>query len=298
MNYKLKYIQALLMIAMLFSSCKKEEYNIGDLNTPANLAITANIAGLSITSPYGDSTGLVNFIVTADNALTYHFDFGDGSRVENVASGTVTHKFARVGTFPYTVTVTAYGTGGTASTLSKMITVSYKYELSPGIITYLTNDASKVWITDKAAPGHFGVGPNSTFGPDWYAAAPDTREPCAYDDEISFTKVSANNLSISVDNKGQSFMIGAATGFYGASGGDACNNLNTGGTKSLSFSEAGSASTTAVSTRVEFTVPGNGIVNFGTGGTAYEIIAVSANSLFLRNIGSDGNAWYQKLKPL
>lgn len=298
MNYRISYTTALLISIAFLSNCKKEDYDIGDIKTPANMDITANIAGLSATSPYGDSTGVVNFIVTADNALTYHFDFGDGSRIENVASGTVTHKYARVGTFPYTINVTAYGTGGTPSTLSKTITVSYKYELSAEIISFLTNDASKIWITDKAAAGHFGVGPNSSFGPDWYAAAPNTRELCAYDDQVSFTKAGVNNLTINVNNSGQTFMIGAATGFYGASGGDACNNLNTGGAKQLSFSEASSASTPAVSTRVQFTVPGNGIVNFGTGGTAYEIISISANSLFLRNIGADGNAWYQKLKPL
>jgi hypothetical protein len=43
-------------------------------------------------------------------------------------------------------------------------------------------------------------------------------------------------------------------------------------------------------------VPGNGIINFGTGGTTYEILSASATSIHLRNIGADGNSWYQKLK--
>ena len=58
----------------------------------------------------------------------------------------------------------------------------------------------------------------------------------------------------------------------------------------------GSASTPAVSTRIQFTVPGNGIVNFGTGGNTYEILAASATNIHLRNIGIDGKAWYQNLK--
>lgn len=60
--------------------------------------------------------------------------------------------------------------------------------------------------------------------------------------------------------------------------------------------DATSASTSANSTRIQFVVPGNGIVNFGTGGTTYEILSISTNNINIRNIGIDGNAWYQKLK--
>ena len=59
--------------------------------------------------------------------------------------------------------------------------------------------------------------------------------------------------------------------------------------------DATSASTTATSSRIQFRVPGNGIINFGTGGTTYEIMGYTATTMFLRNIGADGNAWYQKL---
>ena len=91
-------------------------------------------------------------------------------------------------------------------------------------------------------------------------------------------------------------MIGAATTFYGFSGGDGNHPLNTGGTKKLTFMDASSGSTSDVSTLVQFQVPGNGIVNFGTGGTTYEILSITATTIHLRNIGADGNAWYQKLK--
>jgi hypothetical protein len=91
-------------------------------------------------------------------------------------------------------------------------------------------------------------------------------------------------------------MIGAATAGYGLSGGDGCYTITTLGTKKLGFAPATSGSTTANSTGVQFAVPGNGIINFATGGKTYEIISISATNVFLRNIGSDGNAWYQKLK--
>ena len=59
---------------------------------------------------------------------------------------------------------------------------------------------------------------------------------------------------------------------------------------------ATSGSTTANSTRIQFVVPGNGLINFGTGGTAYEIMAYTDNTITLRNIGIDKLAWYQKLQ--
>ncbi|MEO9210589.1 MAG: hypothetical protein ABI208_05795, partial [Ginsengibacter sp.] len=59
---------------------------------------------------------------------------------------------------------------------------------------------------------------------------------------------------------------------------------------------ATSASTSAISTRIQFVVPGNGLINFGTGGNTYEILSISESTVYLRNIGIDGNSWYQKLK--
>ena len=77
------------------------------------------------------------------------------------------------------------------------------------------------------APGHFGVGPNNEFAPIWYSATPNSREPCAYDEDITFSKDANDNVKMSIDNKGASFSIGAATAFYGFAGGDGCYAINT-----------------------------------------------------------------------
>ena len=95
---------------------------------------------------------------------------------------------------------------------------------------------------------------------------------------------------------GQSFVIGAATSFYGQSGGDGCYGIALNGARQLTFMNATSGSTTANSTGIQFMVPGNGLLNFGTGGNTYEILSISSTTISLRNIGIDGNAWYQKLK--
>ncbi len=289
------YTFIFLMLLLGLGSCTEEEYSFGDIVTPTELALATNIVGLDATNPNGNGTGAVVITATASHAITYKIDFGDGMS-KMVSSGTLTYKYTNPGTSEYTVTVNAVGTAGTTSTISKKIKVFVAFEIPTAMIEALTNKSSKTWVTAKDTPGHFGVGPTDGYTPSWYAAAPNERDPLAYDDEITFTKDALNNISMTVNNKGGSFMIGASTAFYGFSGGDGIYPLNTGGTKKLAFMNATSSSTTSNSTRIQFVVPGNGIINFGTGGTTYEILSISSSSLHIRNIGADGNAWYQILK--
>lgn len=294
-NIKLFSLVILVSLAGL-SGCKKEEYSFGEIKTPTNLTLATAVEGADAGNPNGNGTGKVAIETTADQAITYKIDYGDGT-TEMVPSGVIVHKYSSPGTSTYTITVNAIGTAGVTSTISKTVTVFVAFEIPADMLQAFTNGATKVWVTDRGTLGHFGVGPADAFFPIWYEATPDSREACAYDDEISFSKDALNRISMTVDNKGTSFSIGASAAFYGFSGGDACYAINPGGTKLLAFMDATSASTPAQSTRIQFVVPGNGIVNFGTGGTTYEIIACSPTQIFLRNIGADGNSWYQKLKP-
>ncbi len=283
-----------MVFLLIISGCKKEKYSFGDIKAPTDLALTTSVQGVDASNPNGNGTGNVVINAAAKDALTYRIDFGDGTS-KVVPTGSINYKFTTPGTNDYTITVNAIGTGGAISTVSKKVKVFVAFEIPAPIIAALTGGSSKTWITDKGAAGHFGVGPNNTFGPDWYAAGPNTREACAYDDEITFTLGANNSISMTIDNKGTSFSIGAATGVYGFSGGDGCYAINTGGTRKLTFMNATSGSTSAVSSGIQFSVPGNGIINFGTGGTTYEILKYTPTTLFLRNFGADGNAWYQKL---
>ncbi|WP_132056051.1 PKD domain-containing protein [Pseudocnuella soli] len=293
-----KNIIAVLLIAATsvagFSGCKKETYQFGELKAPADLVLTTTVVGANTANPNGDGSGSVVISASSKNALGYSIDFGDGT-TKMVPSGATTYKFSSPGTKTYTVTVNAIGTGGSMSTISKQVTVFVAFEIPADILAAFTGGSSKTWVTDKEANGHFGVGPADQFAPIWYEAGPNSREACAYDDEITFALGANNTITMSIDNKGTSFSTGAATGFYGFSGGDGCYAISTTATQPLSFANATSGSTTAVSTGIQFSVPGKGIINFGTGGTVYEIIRYTANTMFLRNIGADGNAWYQKL---
>ncbi|MBL7703808.1 MAG: PKD domain-containing protein [Ferruginibacter sp.] len=292
---KITLLGVLLLAVITFSACKKDEYTFGELLAPTNLAINTTVVGTDAANPNGNGTGKVDIVIKADNALTYKIDFGDGNAAQMVPSGIITYKYGSPGTAEYNITVNAIGTGGSISTLTKKVKVFVNFQIPANILSGLTGGSSKVWQTDHDAPGHFGVGPNNEFSPIWYSATPNSREACAYDDDITFSKDANDNVSLTIDNKGASFSIGAATAFYGVSGGDGCYGISTGGTRRLTFMDATSGSTTAQSTRIQFTVPGNGIINFGTGGTTYEILSISDTQVHLRNIGADGNSWYQKL---
>jgi hypothetical protein len=284
-----------LITGISLSSCKKTEYSFGELKSPSDVVLTTVIAGLSTANPFGNGTGVVAITTTATNAITYNVDFGDGI-TKVVPTGTINYKYTTPGTNEYTITVNVVGTGGIISTSSKKVKVFVAFEIPPAMLSALTGTGSKIWVTDQNAGGHFGVGPANGFDPAWYSATPNSREPCAYDDEITFSKDANNNVFMTINNKGASFSIGAATSFYGFGGGDGCYAINTGGTRKLAFSSATTGSTSSNSTTIQFAVPGNGIINFGTGGTTYEILAFTATTISLRNIGADGNAWYQKLK--
>ncbi|MBC7399901.1 MAG: PKD domain-containing protein [Mucilaginibacter sp.] len=296
MKINIKTIVLMLAVAAtISSSCKKPTYTFGEIKTPSSLSLTTTVVGTSASNPNGAGTGAVTITATAKDAINYRIDFGDGN-TQMVPSGTINYKYTTPGTSTYTVIITAVGTGGVTSTVNKQITVFVAYTIPADIITNLTGGSTKVWITDNLAPGHVGVGPTDGFTPSYYAADPNQRDPCLYDDLMTFTKDANDNISLSIDNKGKSFLIGASTVFYGTTGGDGCYVLDLSASRKLAFMGATSGSTSSNSTGVQFVVPGNGLINFGTGGTTYEILSLTATTMTLRNIGIDGLAWYQKLK--
>ena len=297
MKNKFKLLSLFSLLVILgFTSCQKEEYSFGSMKTPTALVLTTTVAGVDNANPAGNGTGVVTINVKATDALTYKVDFGDGN-TEMVPSGVITYKYTSPGTSDYNITVNAIGTGGIISNTSKKITVFVAFTIPTAILQNLTGGSSKIWMCDKAADAHFGVGPSDAFAPIWYAAGPNSRASDGfYDDEVTFSKDANNNVSMDLDNKGTTFVLGAAVSYYGLSGPEAQYPIATKGIKRLSFMDATSASTAANSTRIQFMVPGNGLVLIGMGSNKYEILALTATTMILRTIGADGNSWYEKLK--
>lgn len=98
MKYMISSI-ALLLSLLTINSCSKTPVNDGVVNNaPTNLTVTAKVST--------DGSGKVDFTATADNAVTYEFEFGNGE-VQTTANGIVSYIYRSNGTKSYDVTVTA-----------------------------------------------------------------------------------------------------------------------------------------------------------------------------------------------
>lgn len=283
-----------LAVVAIAIGCKKQEYTFGEIITPTGLTISTAIEGADGANPAGAGSGNVKISTSAANAISYKIDFGDGSN-KIIGGGDLVHKYGNPGTNDYTIVISAIGTGGVTSTVTKKITVFVAFVIPDQIMQNLTKGASQVWVIDRLIPGNVGVGPADGYTSSYYSAAPNERAECLYDDEITFAK-DGSTINMTINNKGQSFFTAASTAVYGKTGGDACYDLDVAASRKLTFMDATSGSTVSNSTRIQFMVPGNGLIAFGTGGNTYEILELTATSMTLRSIGTDGLAWYQKFK--
>ena len=94
MTRALKYFFYLALFAGVMSSCKKQDFRMGDLTAPSDVVINTTIIGQDANHPDGDGSGDVKIELSGKNVLAYYVDF-DASNVfspEMITSGQVTHK--------------------------------------------------------------------------------------------------------------------------------------------------------------------------------------------------------------
>ncbi len=283
----IKYILTFLSLALVFSSCEKENYEFGDLVTPTNMVITTEIVGVDATHPNGDGSGTVHFNVTADNAITYRFVY-DGTESTS-ALGTKTYTFGTTGLKKYAVTVVAYGTGGVSSSKTVEVEVLVVYAPPADLLTMLTSDSSRTWRLKSEATGHFGVGPADSDAPIWWAAGPNDKEGFgAYDDRFifnvngSFTHVTNGDTfgklaAMAADLGGDQGLTPDGNGEAIYALADYSENWNLsapGGKETLTFSNIG-------------------YHGFYVGGDhKYVILSRSANEMSIKTVGADGLGWF------
>jgi hypothetical protein len=304
----IKYCSAVILLILVIGSCKKKEYSMGDLTAPSDVVINTEIVGVDATHPNGDGSGDVKITLTGKNVLSYKIDYNaaDGITLEHLPSGKATKKYTSIGLNTYRITVVAYGTGATPTTVTKDIIVRSDFTPAPAIVTNLTGTGSKTWRVDKDVAGHFGVGPWSTTSvtPEWYAATPNEKAgccPCFYSATFTFTKLPAGTYTLTVASPDGAFtktgaLAGGLPGIPG-SGAEACYPY-AGGTSAFSFVPSGSGiAASAPSTKTAMLLAGNNTyIGYGAQLKEYEIMTMSATNMYLRVQGTEtGNAWYLKL---
>ena len=302
--YKITFVISLL----LFTNCTVEKYELGELNAPSNVAVAVTIAGKTTATPNGDGSGDVTFTISGDNILATKIEFDANNALDLVAvnNGKITKKYTTLGLNTYTVTVIAYGPGGTSTTVTTDVTVKSDFTPNPAIVTALTNNTSKTWVVDKSVPGHFGVGPwTGSSGPDWWSANVDEKVSCCncfYTSTFTFTKASATSYTIQVACPDGAFTkTGALTTLPGipSSGAEGCYSYG-GGSGAFSFIPSSTGITAATpSTQTSILLSGvDTFIGYGALQKEYEILVINTNYMYLRVQGTEtGNAWYLKLKP-
>lgn len=305
---KIKYILGLFLTLSLLVGCEEENYEFGEIITPSSVEITAQIVGQDADNPNGDGSGLVNFTATAENEITFKFDFGDGfSGVNNL--GQISHQFTKVGVNSYTVVVNAIGTGGITTSTAISLDVFSNFEdqeakdfLSGGP----GNSTTWYWAADK--PGNIGLGPNEVMGdgshtyPAWFSSdAWHADKLCMYDAEFEFSQSADGVLNFE-----QKMDIAYIPGGYAATigvDGDICHGSDVvpslSGIKEVALAPASSIATND-GTNPEYrgtsmNFSDGGFMCWYVGNSNFEIIEITSNSLYVR-VTEPGFAWYCKFQ--
>jgi len=288
-------------LLLIIVSCQKDDHELGALVAPTNVTLSYEIVGADTENPNGDGSGLVNFTATANNAITFSFDFGDGKNIEVAPDGSISHIFSITGVNPYNVTVSAVGTGGIISNKSIHIEVLSTFS-DDEALEFLTGGDSKSWFWAADQTAHAGLGPdNEDYGnteyawPAWWQIGPfDTEKECMYDAEFVFTQTD-NGLTFE-QIAGPAWIPGTYAGKIGVEG-DLCYGPDVAtplyGIKNVSF--AVSTSRAAIDggyrgTSMSFS--DGGFMCWWVGASEYDIIEVSETILKVRIKEDDTYAWY------
>ena len=318
----IKYLSVLFLSLLVFTACEEDEHDFGPITSPTNVQVSAEIAGADAANINGDGTGFVTFAATANGALAYQFNFGDGNSETN-SSGVITHRYTQVGVNTYTVIVSAVGTAGVLSSTAFDIDVYSSFE-DPEAETFLAgaNEGdSKTWVWDATAPSYLGLGPveddygllgggNPSFDyawPNWWFNIPpnDTEKACMTDNNVFVFTKTANGLTFE-QTAGPSFVPGAYASLIGVAG-DTCHDESVAttmfGVKNVSFFP--SSSKAALEGAIDgepyrqtaFKLSDGGFMGWYVGDVEYDIISITANTLHVRCIQEGGGfAWYAKYK--
>ncbi len=291
---------------LLVSSCQEDDNSFGDLSAPTNLVVQTDIQGDDVSNPNGDGSGIVDFVATATNAISYKYVFSDGTSA-NAPSGQYQKRFTQPGVNEYTVTVTASGKGGVSTTTTFNIEVRSDFT-DDEAVQFLTGGSQKNWYWSASEPGHLGVGPNNSDATQnyygfYYQAAPwekagSPESSCLYENVLNFS-LNGGQLNYQLNNGGSTFFNSAFNSVVGAtSSSDGCYTYDTSGVKTVTLSPSESvvvANNIPNQTRgTMLNFSDNGFMGYYIGQSSYEIISITANRMVVRAVmgGNPALAWY------
>ena len=285
----LKYISILFISLIVFTACEQENYEFGPITTPSNLEVSFDIVGADENNPYGDGSGLVNFIATANNAINYQFII-DGETAAVSSSGVFQRTFYNIGVNTYDIVVLATGTAGNASSAALTIEVLATYTPPGALIQALTGGSSRTWRVKSEVPNHFGLGPVGGTDPcQWYGAGIEEKTGVgAYDDRWVINSDGTIDHITNNDIFGRAAQVFADLGDNGTGGVDGDDILN------YQFADYTENWVITDPGQVSINLTGNAFFTYYSGGNhVYEIWDYNENELYLKTVdGANEFTWW------
>ena len=119
----IKRILGLLCLTLMYCSSDDNPQNTQPQDiTPTNLLIHIDKSGSSTSMPNGDGSGIVTFVATATDAVSYAFRIDSGQLIPN-ASGTWLQSFTTPGTTEHTIEAVAYSSSGNTSSVIQQFSI-------------------------------------------------------------------------------------------------------------------------------------------------------------------------------
>lgn len=275
----------ILSIQLMVSGCE-DEFKLGEAPTQEDAVFTYTASE--------ENDNIILFSNTSSGIK--HWDFGNGSKLKG---NHVRATYPTKGT--YVVTLTIYGSGGTASSSQEIVIAETDASLLDiPVYNFLTGGADalegKTWVMDKDRDGHFGIGPADGDWPEWYPAKANDKEGKGlYDDEITFK---LDGFTLLIETQGDIYLNGAfASDFPEAvqepDGEDFIAPYTAPANMTWSLVEVSEG-------KWQLNIAGGGFIGYYSGGaTSYEVISLTENELYIRSFQRDapGNAWYQRFIP-
>ena len=273
-----------LALILGISSCKEDETpTLGEAPTEADAAFTY--------APTAANANIIDY--TATNAgFTYSWDFDNGT---NAATKEATAEYPNKGT--YTVTLTVFNSGGSASTSQDIIIADDDASLlNNPLYTLLTGgtagSGSKTWVIDSTRQAHLGVGPVGGTWPEWWDADPGIKANSGlYSDKYTFT---LQGFKFDQITNGSVFVkTGSQDQFPGA--------YENSDDYTAPFSDQLNENWTIVEGEdTTISISGKAFLGMYTGVREYKIVTLSENELTLRYVDAadETTAWYLRLVPV
>lgn len=270
-------IICILSLQMILSSCKEDEYTLGDPPVAEDADFSYTIST--------ESDNIIN-LTSSSGAFLKKWDFGNGETAEgnNVQ---VTYPFQ--GT--YEITLTVYTSGGSATSKKTIEIEETDLSLLRPVYSLLTGGNSKTWVIAKDVTGHMGIGPSTGNAPIWWAAPPNDKSDVGlYDDKYTFV---LNGLHFDHETNGDIYVNGG----HRANFPTAYQNKGDYTVPNYFAPDNLRWSVVTIDGKDYINISGNGFIGFYCGTSRFEILRITENELDLKYIdgGTPANAWFHKL---